>query len=131
MHLDDERWAVELAVLPGAQAGRVDWARHAVVVDRRLSQVQRRCTVAHELVHVERGPVPDDPWLRAREERAVETEAARRLIELDALADALAWSDRPAEVAEELWVDVQLLGARVAGLSEGERAWLAERLGEE
>ena len=127
----DEEWTVEQAVLPSGQAGRVEWARRAVVVDRRLSQVQRRCTVAHELVHVERGPVPTDPWLRLREERAVEAEAARRLITLDALADALAWSDRPVEVADELWVDEQLLDARVAGLSEGERAWLTERLGAE
>lgn len=98
-----------------------DWARRVVTVDCRLSAVQRRCTLAHELVHVERGPVPRDPWLAAREEAAVEAEAARRLIPLDALAGALAWSRRPDEVAEELWVDVQTLAVRIGGLSDVER----------
>ena len=93
-----------------------------------LLQAERRCTIAHELIHLERGPAPDDPWLRAREERAVEAEAARRLITLDALADALAWSDRPVEVAEELWVDVQTLDVRVDGLNPAERAELDTRL---
>ena len=78
--------------------------------------------MAHELVHVERGPVPADPWLAAREERAVEAEAARRLIPLEALAGALAWSRRPVEVADELWVDVQTLAVRIGGLSVAERA---------
>ena len=47
---------------------------------------------------------------------------------LDALADALAWSDRPVEVAEELWVDVQTLDVRVDGLNPAERAELDTRL---
>lgn len=114
-------WVLEEAVLPGAQSGRVDWARRVVTVDCRLSAAQRRCTLAHELVHVERGPVPADPWLAAREEAAVEAEAARRLIPLEALAGALAWSRRPVEVADELGVDVQTLMVRVGGLSVAER----------
>lgn len=115
-------WVLEEAVLPPAQFGCVDWARRVVTVDCRLSAAQRRCTLAHELVHIERGPVPRDPWLAAREEAAVEAEAARRLIPLDALAGALAWSRRPDEVAEELWVDVQTLAVRIGGLSDVERA---------
>ncbi|MFC2623676.1 MAG: ImmA/IrrE family metallo-endopeptidase [Propionibacterium acidifaciens] len=116
-----EWWAVEQAALPSGQSGRVDWARRVVTVDCRLSAAQRRCTLAHELVHVERGPVPADPWLAAREEAAVEAEAARRLIGIDALADALAWSSQPAEIADELGVDVQTLMVRVGGLSVAER----------
>ena len=116
-------WVLEEAVLPPAQFGCVDWPRRVVTVDCRLSAAQRRCTLAHELVHIERGPVPRDPWLAAREEAAVEAEAARRLIPLDALAGALAWSRRPDEVAEELWVDVQTLAVRIGGLSDVERRW--------
>lgn len=114
-------WVLEEAVLPAGRFGLVDWARRVVTVDCRLSAAQRRCTLAHELVHVERGPVPADPWLAAREEAAVEAEAARRLIGIDALADALAWSSQPAEIADELWVDVQTLMVRVGGLSVAER----------
>lgn len=124
----EAQWVLWATRLPRGCMGYVDWRAHAVVIDRTLLQVERRCTITHELVHIERGPVPTDPWLGRREERAVEREAARRLIELDALADALAWSSQPAEVAEELWVDEQTLNARVAGLSRSERAWLSRRL---
>lgn len=51
----------------------------------------------------------------------MEAEAARRLIGIDALADALAWSSQPAEIADELRVDVQTLMVRVGGLSVAER----------
>ena len=124
----EAQWALRVAHLPRGRMGYVDLRAHAVVIDRTLLQVERRCTIAHELVHIERGPVPADPWLGLREERAVEREAAKRLIGLDALADALAWSAWPDEVADELWVDVQTLNARVAGLSRSERAWLSQRL---
>ncbi|WP_314711849.1 ImmA/IrrE family metallo-endopeptidase [Propionibacterium acidifaciens] len=124
----EAQWTLAEAELPAGRAGQADFVRRVVTLRPGLSQAQRRCTLAHELVHVERGPVPADPWLAAREERAVEAEAARRLIGLDALADALAWSAWPDEVADELWVDEQTLNARVAGLSRSERAWLDQRL---
>jgi gp43 len=58
--------------------------------------VEERCTLTHKLVHAEHGPFPR--WLTAREEAAVNAEAARRLILLDALGEALAWSLYPAVV---------------------------------
>ncbi|HNP57924.1 MAG TPA: hypothetical protein PK331_11270 [Gordonia sp. (in: high G+C Gram-positive bacteria)] len=105
--------------LRGLTDGRVIW------MDPRLTQVQRRCTIAHEAVHCERG-VPAD----AREERAVEVIAARRLVALDALVDALVWSRHTCEVASELWVDVPVLVALVRSLSGRERAWIDEQLHE-
>ncbi len=55
-----------------------------VALDKGLLQVERRSTIAHELEHIARGPVPDDAVLAAREELWVERAAARKLIPLDA-----------------------------------------------
>ena len=80
-----------------AGAGVCRWSRRSILFDIRLSRVEERCTLAHELVHAERGPFPR--WLTAREEAVVDAEAACRLILLDALGEALAWSLYPAVVA--------------------------------
>lgn len=60
-----------------------------VMICRDQLQVERRCTIAHELVHDERRVYPTDRALREKEETAVERIAARRLIELPELVDAL------------------------------------------
>lgn len=93
-------------------------------------QVERRCTITHELVHDERRIFPTDRVLRAREELRVERIAARRLIALDRLVDALVWSRRTEEVAEELWVDVPMLVALVQSLTDRERDWIDAQLRE-
>lgn len=99
-----------------------------ILLCRRLDQAARRSTLAHELIHLERGPVPADPRGRAREERAVSAEAARRLIPLDALADALRWTRDEHQLAEALWVDRPTLRARMASLDSLEVADLEHRL---
>ena len=91
---------------------------------------ERRCTIAHELVHDERRIFPANPVLRAREELRVERIAARRLIALDRLVDVLVWTRRTEEVAEELWVDVPMLVALVQSLTDQERDWIDEQLHE-
>lgn len=98
---------------------------HTIWIDPDLSQAQRRSTLAHELVHVDRGiPCSTD----AREELAVERQAARDLISLHNLAEAIAWSRNEHDVAEELWVDVDIVRARLAGLSEGEQYYIDQRI---
>lgn len=91
---------------------------------------ERRCTIAHELVHDERRIFPVDRVLRAREELRVERIAARRLIALERLVDALVWTRRTEEVAEELWVDVPMLVALVQSLTDTERTWIDDQLRE-
>lgn len=54
--------------------------------------------------------------------------AARRLIGLRQLGEALAWSSDLDEVAEELWVDVATVEARLAHLHPSERHYLRRRL---
>lgn len=121
-------WLVAWCRLPGDLLGLTDHDARVIVLDQGLNQAERRCTLAHELEHVERGPVPADPILAAREESAIEAAVARRLIDLHSLGEALAWSRQPVEVAEELWVDELTLRARLDDLQPAERAYLAQRL---
>lgn len=94
-------------------------ARKVITLDVRLTQAQRRCTLAHEIEHVGGGHVgPQPPAV----ERAVERAAARKLIELSDLADALHWTSDAHELAEVLWVDASVLSARLDALTNGERA---------
>jgi len=98
-----------------------------VALSRLLGQAERRCTITHETVHVERGPVSTDPRLAAREEAVVDEIAARRLIPLDDLIDAIRWGQGNPD-CEELWVDLPTLQARVRTLTEAEQAQISEAL---
>lgn len=108
------RWA-DLAGALGLTDGVRIW------LDPRMLQAERRATLAHELEHIRRG---HGTCQGGREESAVEAAAVRRLIPLDALADALAWSDDPREVADALWVDAGAVLTRVATLTSSERVRL-------
>lgn len=94
---------------------------------RTLTQVERRCTLTHELIHQERGLVAD-PAAAAREELVVDEIAARRLITLPALIDGLRWSRQPRELADQLWVDEPTLHTRMNTLDPLEVAELEHTL---
>lgn len=110
--------------LPGAMWGAWHAPSRVVVLDRGLSQRERRCTLAHELVHVEAGDSCHQP---ARVEQLVHRVAAARLITLPDLAEAMRWSRDPHELAEGLWVDDRTLSVRLDALTVEERERL-ERL---
>lgn len=93
----------------------------------RSSQRQRRSSLAHEIVHLERGPVSRDPRLRDREERVVDEIAARRLIPLELLIDAIRWGQGTVD-HEELFVDPGMLLARVRTLTKAEQAAIDEAI---
>ena len=81
-------------------------------LDRRLLQVERRCTLAHELEHIRRGHHGcQEPAV----ERAVAAAAARYLLpDPRAIARALVWARGHVVVAaDELWVDEDTLRARL------------------
>ena len=65
-----------------------------------------------------------------REEAAVDEIAARRLIPIDDLVDALAWArwEVGAEAAGELWCDLAMLLARVQSLTPTERRYIDEEV---
>lgn len=124
-----EHLTIDFARLPDSRRGCIRDGR--VTISTADTQAQRRSTLAHELVHDERQVFPRDRVLRAREEQAVERIAARRLIQLEQLADTLRWTREPREAAAELWVDVPMLVAFVRSLTDEERRWLDERLADD
>jgi len=108
----DLRWSR----MPGL-LGATDGAS-VIVLHPDQSQAQRRCTLAHELAHIELGHVHG---ASPAEESAARLLAARWLIEMPALLAALAWAEDLREVADELWVDEDTLMARLDGLTSSER----------
>lgn len=106
----------------GLRAGNLIW------LCKRLDQARRRCTLTHEIIHLERGAVPADLIGHAREERTVAEEAARRLIPLEDLANALRWTRDCHQLAEQLWVDVPTLRTRLDTLDPIEVAQLEHDL---
>lgn len=112
-------------------SGWWDPDRRTIWVDPGLSQAERRSTIAHELVHAERGDescAAVSDWHEQKQERAVDQEAARRLITLEQLVDALLWTRDLGELAEELWVDVETLRTRLAHLHPAEKHYVRRRL---
>jgi hypothetical protein len=87
------------------------------------SAAQRRCTLTHELVHLERGVTDCGPW-SAREEAYVEAEVARRLVvpaDLErALRELGGDSDLPG-LAQLLDVDAQIARTRLQLITPTER----------
>lgn len=121
-------WLLGWADLPGGLMGVTSHRRRLIVLDKGLLQAERRCTLAHELEHVSRGPMPADPVLAAREELDIERTVALKLIPADKLIEAAAWSRCSAEVADELWVDRPTLRARLGALDDEERGRIVARL---
>lgn len=95
-----------------------------------LNQVERRCWLAHELAHRDLGHDGMVSGKRevAKQERAADELAARRLIRLPALVNILVWTDDPDEAADGLWVTRRLLDVRLETMLGGERRWVAVEL---
>ncbi|MBT1193816.1 hypothetical protein [Rhodococcoides kroppenstedtii] len=130
-HLRDNHPAVPVMFSHRHNSGCLGrWTEAGIEINGTSNQRERRCTLTHEIVHVERGPVPDDDFLALREESIVDDIATRRLIELDALIDVLAWNRYRVddETAEELWVDLPTLVSRVRNLTDAERRHIDSEL---
>lgn len=123
-------WAVEFRKLPRGQRGRWHDAIRVLILDSDQSQAARRSTLAHELIHAERGDRGcDDGWFGRRQERTCDQLASRRLIALHDLARALQWSTDEHEVADELHVDVAMLRSRIEHLHPAEKHYLRRFVG--
>lgn len=92
--------------------GETDGA-HLIRLRRRQLQVERRCTLAHELIHLERGDEGECPDATEAE---IDREAARRLIPWERLLEAVRWARGMDELADELWVSPKILHARTTAL---------------
>lgn len=113
---------LSFVVMPDGKPGRTN-GRDRIWLDKHLQQTARRCTLTHELVHLEYG---HDSCQSPAVERIVRAETARRLIPLDHLAKGLAWTTWLEELAEELWVTPEVLSDRMDNLSPAEKAFLDE-----
>lgn len=111
----------------GGPMGLTTHSTATISIRRGLTWAERRCTVQHELLHLEGGPVPHG--LRDKEEEWVRRETAARMIpEIRRVGDAIAWALSADEAADELGVDVAVLRYRLRHMSPMERAWLHARL---
>ncbi len=96
-------WTLHWRDLPEGVLGVTDHRRRTITLTTGMTQAERRSTIAHEVTHAERGPVPRH--LAAREERIVDH-----------------------QLADELWVDVGMVRARLAGLTDAETVEVNRRL---
>ncbi len=108
-------------LMPDLVPGRTNGVDE-IWMDKRLLQVERRCTLTHELIHIERAHTSHQP---EKIERQVCAETARRLITLEDLCQQLAWARSGPELADELWVTPEVLMDRITSLNADELAQLA------
>ncbi len=105
--------------MPDDLLGELRLDEAAIALRAGTSAAQSRCTLAHEIIHLERGIRDCGPWLQ-REERMVHGIAARRLIRIDDLIDAIrhlgGTADRAA-MAQILEVDNETLLLRLTELN--------------
>lgn len=102
--------------------GYWDAEARTIVLARGLTQRQRRAVLAHECEHASHDDRPlIDAAANAKRERATDVAAARRLIPIGGLAEALLWTGDIHELAVELWVDLHTIRTRLASLTSAER----------
>lgn len=133
------RAEVSIEPLPGDLLGLTRFPPLHIALSSYSSPAQRRCTLAHEIVHLERDPIRGDDadqplgW-SPREERRVHAVAATRLIHADALVAAirdLGGNDDRAALSALLDVDTETLQVRLALLDPHERAAIWQQVGTE
>jgi len=119
-----ENWPeviVRTEPLPGRLLGELCYP--VIALRAESSPAQRRCTLTHEIVHLERGVRDCGQWL-AREEWYVDREVARRLLPIALLAPAIRDAggvEDLVEIARQLDVDTQTLTMRLSLLTSTER----------
>lgn len=103
--------------------------RQVILTDRPLDRIESRCTLAHAVAHLDLQHLSVfDGVVEAREELAADKLAARRLLRVDDMADAL-MEDRPTEdTARLLRVTLDVLRTRDRFMHPAERGYLARRL---
>lgn len=117
------------ADLPPGEQARLYPGLNVIMLGRHLNQAERRSSLAHEMAHwvLDDRADLDDRGGR-RQERCADDMAARWLIGLDELAAAMLWSRDETELADELWVDVPTVRARLAALTDAEKDIIERRV---
>lgn len=133
---DHPEWTLHFANLVGDD-GQWCAASRTIILNTDLqTRARRRCALAHELEHAFASDAActgtaDDAYFTNVMERRATRRAARKLIALDALADAIAlYDDDDVQIAEHLDVDLDTLDIRRDALQPLERHYLRRRLAE-
>lgn len=109
--------------------GWYDDERRTIVTDERLDHAEARSVLAHELVHAERRDVrTESAWTELQQEYQVDVIAARLLLPLDVLADALCESGDEVEAAVALGVTLNVLHIRMSDMTPAESAYVGARV---
>ncbi len=104
-------------------------AHRLIVMADRLTQVQERCALAHEVEHARnkdtecRNASLISPVLARRQEIRADEGAARKLIPVVDLEEALVWATSREEAAHELGVTEHMLRVRLR-IRRRELEWL-------
>lgn len=96
----------------------------AVILHERLTQVQRRCTLAHELEHLDRGS-PCESLRASIEQRVIRATAKYLLPDLSLIADAVGLYDLH-RAADELWVTFPVLVDRLRAMTDAELRMISD-----
>lgn len=114
--------------LPAGKAWWLD-ADETIVLDDRLDTTGRRCALAHEIEHVKAGDTAIvHVWFTTKQERRAHQRAARKLVRLDDLVDALRVTRDEHELAALLDVDVEVLRLRLDRITDTEQDYVERRL---
>lgn len=102
--------------------------RKVILINNAHTWAAKRSSLAHAVAHLDLGHEQAAGYFEKREEADADQMAARRLITLDDLAEALCWTREYAEIAEELVVDVTMLKVRERHLHVAERHYLRRQV---
>ncbi|MGD7788175.1 hypothetical protein ACQCX2_07605 [Propionibacteriaceae bacterium Y1700] len=103
--------------------------RKVILIDAAQGWPAKRSGLAHAVAHLDCGHVVIGGHLGSRQEVEAESLAARRLITVPDLADAIRWcGQRWPSVARHLAVDERILATRLDKLHPSERAQLSREL---
>lgn len=124
------QWRIVRRPLHGTCYGFTVHRRQLIVIDTECSRAEWNSTVAHELVHLDRGDrcTLSSPVIDERRERAVWTETARRLVDPEDVLRHWHFGMHPAELAAALDVDLDTLRWWRTGLSVEDEDYLNGRV---
>lgn len=104
-------WRILRRPLHGTCYGFTVHRKKLIVIDRECTRGEWNSTVAHELVHLDRGDrcTLSSRVINERRELATWTEAARRLVDPDDVLRVWHFGMHPVELADALNIDVATL----------------------
>lgn len=101
--------------MPDGVAARTDGTN--IYIDDRLDEIQEKCAIEHEIVHIERGHTTLQP---ESIEMGVRYETAKRLLPLEDIAGVCKNGKSLKMIARELGVTRQVLMDRAATLTDAQ-----------